>query len=288
MKLPGYREDHIDRKFALELPRSVFHRDKRYAPLPSDQPDSEELTRRMQRFELFSCLPRPVLAELASAASVQVFCVGDHIWCEGEPNLHALFIEQGLVKAARRNRKGIGCTYGLYGPGDSMGIYAICAGMEYPTDAVAMNNGMTAILVDSVAILRFAEKYPHLAGPLRTEIGRFTDAFIQKIEIVSAGTAPHRLAVLMTMLVDRYGVENEGCKSRLPMTLTLEQISEIIGTRLETVARILNSWKKNGWLTIDTNGCHFTRLDKMRELLPDCTEHGGDEDAPKTKSRHRL
>jgi CRP-like cAMP-binding protein len=150
-----------------------------------------------------------------------------------------------------------------------MGIFAIWAGMKYPTDAVAMNDGMSAIFVDSDAMLKFADKYPRLAGPLRVEIGHFTEAFIRKIEIVSAGTVPQRLAVLMTQLIDRYGVDKKGNKARLPISLTLEQMSEIVGVRLETVARIMSGWKKEGWLTIDSAGCHFARLDKVRALLPD-------------------
>lgn len=255
-------------EFAVDLPRRVFRRIKRHSPLPSGQPSKEELTKRMQRFELFAKLPVRVLAELVASANVQAFRAGEYIWHHNEPDRRVVFIEQGFVKAARRNKEGVSRTYGLYGPGDSMGIFAIWAGMKYPTDAVAMNDGMMGIFVDSEAILRFAEKYPRLAGPLRIEIGRFADAFIHKIEIVSAGTVPQRLAVLMTMLIDRYGVDKKGNKARLPITLTLEQISEIVGVRLETVARIMSSWKRAGWLTIDANGCHFARLDKVRELMP--------------------
>lgn len=258
-----------DRDFAVDLPRRVFRRIKRHAPLPSGQPGKEELAKRMRRFGLFAKLPSRVLSELVTAASVQAFRAGEYVWHQHEADRRVMFIEQGLVKAARRNREGSSRTYGLYGPGDSMGIFAIWAGMKYPTDAVAMNDGMMAIFVDSEAILKFAEKYPRLAGPLRIEIGRFAEMFIQKIEIVSAGTVPQRLAVLMTMLIDRYGTDKKGSKARLPITLTLEQISDIVGVRLETVARVMSAWKKNGWLTIDSSGCHFTRLDKVRELLPD-------------------
>jgi CRP-like cAMP-binding protein len=258
-----------DQGFAVDLPRRVFRRIKRHAPLPSGQPSKEELTKRMQRFALFSGLPARVLSELVSAATVEAFRAGEYIWRHNDEDRRVMFIEQGLVKAARRNREGVSRTYGLYGPGDSMGIFAIWAGMKYPTDAVAMNDGMSAIFIDTDAMLKFAEKYPRLAGPLRVEIGHFTEAFIRKIEIVSAGTVPQRLAVLMTQLIDRYGVEKKGNKARLPITLTLEQISEIVGVRLETVARILSGWKKESWLTIDASGCHFARLDKVRELLPD-------------------
>ena len=255
--------------FAVDLPRRVFRRIKRHAPLPSVQPGKEELAKRMRHFDFFAKLPARVLSELIGAAKVQAFRAGEYIWHHNEPDSRVMFIEKGFVKAARRNKAGVSRTYGLYGPGDSMGIFAIWAGMKYPTDAVAMNDGMMAIFIDTEAMLKFAEKYPRLAGPLRIEIGRFTDAFIQKIEIVSAGTVPQRLAVLMTMLIERYGVDKKGSKARLPINLTLEQISEIVGVRLETVARIMSGWKRQGWLTIDANGCHFARLDKVSELLPD-------------------
>ena len=255
--------------FAVDLPRRVFRRIKRHAPLSVGQPGKEELMKRMRCFDFFAQLPARVLSELVSSSSVQAFRAGEYIWRQGEPDSRVMFIEQGLAKTARRNKEGISRTYGLYGPGDSMGIFAIWSGMKYPTDAVAMNDGMRAIFVDVEAILKFSEKYPRLAGPLRIEIGRFTEAFIQKIEIVSAGTVPQRLAVLMTQLIDRYGVDKKGNKARLPITLTLEQISDIVGVRLETVARILSAWKKDGWLKIDAEGCHFARLDKVRELLPD-------------------
>lgn len=263
------QKDIGDKSFSVDLPRRVFRRIKRQAPLPSGQPGKEEMTKRMQRFALFAGLPSRVIAELAAAASVQAFRAGEYIWHHHEPDRRVMFIEQGLVKGARRNRHGVSRTYALFGPGDSMGVFAIWAGMKYPTDAVAMNDGMSAIFIDSEAMLKFAEKYPRLAGPLRTEIGRFTEAFIQKIEIVSAGTVPQRLAVLMTMLIERYGVDKKGNKARLPITLTLEQISEIVGVRLETVARTMSVWKRDSWLRMDSAGCHFTRLDKVRELLPD-------------------
>lgn len=262
------RAARTDKTFPVELPRRVFRRIRRQRPLPSEQPGREELAARLRRFELFARLPARVLAELVGAAKVQVFRAGDYIWHHGEPDQRVMFIEQGFVKAARRNREGVSRTYGLYGPGDSMGIFAIWAGMKYPTDAVAMNDGMTAIFIDTDAMLKFAEKYPRLAGPLRIEIGHFTEAFIRKIEIVSAGTVPQRLAVLMSQLIDRYGVDKKGVKARLPIALTLEQISEIVGVRLETVTRVMSGWKRQGWLTIDARGFHFARLDKVRELLP--------------------
>lgn len=260
---------HTDgQPFVVDLPRRVFRRCRQRALLPEGQPGQAELAERMQRFALFARLPPGELAELAAAASIQSFRTGETIWHEGERNRRVMFIEQGLVKAARCRRGGGKRTYGLYGPGDSMGLYAIWAGMKYPTDAVALNDGMSAILMEADFLARFAEAHPELAEPLMVEIGHFTEAFIRKIDIVSAGTVPERLAVLMTMLIERYGIASQADSARLPINLTLAHISEIVDARAETVARALGSWRRQGWFRVDEHGCHFARLDKLYALLP--------------------
>lgn len=255
------------RTFQVELPRRVFRRVNRASPLPVEQPRKDELAERMRRFELFAKLPQRILMGLVAASRVRVCRTGESLWRYGDPAQRAVFIESGFIKAARSNSEGLRRTYGLFGPGDSLGLFAIWAGTGYPTDAIALNEGLTLIEIEADAIHRFVEKNPRLSTPIRREIGNFTEAFINKIEIVSAGTVPERLAVLMVQLIDRYGVEKKGNRARLPISLTLEQLSEIIGVRLETVARALSVWKRSGWLHIDSDGCHFTRLDKVRDLL---------------------
>ncbi|MCK9202579.1 MAG: hypothetical protein M0P42_15745, partial [Gallionella sp.] len=67
-------------------------------------------------------------------------------------------------------------------------------------------------------------------------------------------------------LVGRYGVDGQGEKARMPVFLTLVQISAIIDARIETVARALGRWKRARWLIIDAHGWHLNCLDKLREL----------------------
>lgn len=148
-----------------------------------------------------------------------------------------------------------------------MGLYAFWAGMGYITDAVALNDGVNVITFGAGEISRLAEQNPQFSRNLKDEVTRFSQAFIHKIEIISAGTIEQRLAVLLLQLVDRYGVDREGEQVRLPVFLTQAQISEIIDARIETVARSVSQWKRAGWLTLDAHGWHFNCLDKLRGLL---------------------
>ena len=256
-------------RFIVNLPRTRIPRRSSLAPAVAERLSEAEMIERLRRFEMFEPLPDAILKKLAKSASIQVYRAGDRLWNQGEPNERVVFIEQGLAKTARRTRGGDSRTFGLYGPGDSMGIYAIWAGMKYPTDAWAMSDGMAVIQLDPLTLLQCAEKQARLSVALMAEISRFTEALVHKIEIVGAGSISERVAALMVMLVDRYGIEVGEGKACLPVYLTLEQIGEIVDSRLETVNRVLVKWKRQGWLTVNTSGYHFLHFDNVRALLPE-------------------
>jgi len=253
----------------LDLPRNLTWRRRRITPLPKEEPGLTELARRMHRFDLFAPLPEALCGSVAKMARIESFRAGEVLWHQGEPNRRVLFIERGLAKTERRIRKDLSRTYGLYGPGDSMGIYALWTGMRYPTDAVALNDGMTALTLSADALVQAVHDQPLLSVPLMEEIGRFTEAFIRKIEIVSAGTVPQRIASFMVMLVERYGTQDGDGSAHLPIYLTLTHIGEIVDARLETVARVLGDWKRQGWLVMEGDGFHFQRFDRICALLPE-------------------
>lgn len=257
------------------VPRSAFFR-ARAVPAgvrPSQQLKCSALLSHLRRFDLLADLPPAALQEVAADASVRACRRGEFLWHRGDAAKQVVLIDSGFVKMTRRDRDGTSKTYGLSGPGDSLGIFAFWAGMRYPSDAVALNKGVTLLVIDALKLTRLPDRYPVLAGKLQVEVIRFTEAFIDKIEIISAGTIPQRLAMLMMQLVNRYGVSRGREQAYLPICLPLEQIGEILGARIETVARCFAQWKRAGWLSTDAHGCHFTHLEKVRELLHSCSAH---------------
>lgn len=224
-------------------------------------------SRRLRRFELFAGLPEPVLNGLAGATRVEKFPAGACIWRQGEENRLVLFIEHGLAVTSRQTREGVDRAYGIYGPGDSLGVFAIWAGMRYPTNALALNSGLIALGLDTDALVRCAEREPALAEPLRGEIGRFTESFLRKIDIVSAGAVSTRIATLLAILIERYGTTTATRRACLPYKLTLAQVGSITDARVETVARVFSEWKRQGWLATDSEGIHVLELDRLHALV---------------------
>lgn len=254
----------------LILPRSLFFRTRVLAAGPQSptQLSHGELATRLRCFELFADLSLTALQEVAALVTVRAYRRGEFLWQWGDPAEKVALIDSGFVKAGRRDRKGVSKTYALFGPGDSLGLFAFYAGMRYPTDAVALNEGLILLFIEAVELTRLAHKYPALAEKLQGEVTRFTEAFINKIEVITAGSIAQRLAVLMMQLIGRYGVAHRSDQAQLPIVLPQELIGEIIGARVETVARVLARWKRDGWIATDAHGYHFHCLDKLRGLLP--------------------
>lgn len=255
----------------LSLTRHDFRRGARHPTSLATAPTSEEIARRLKRFALFADLPDTALANLAARAEARAFRAWETLWHRHDSADLVLFIETGLAKTARHNSLGQSRTYGLHGPGDSLGIYALWAGRLYPTDAVALSEGMTALAVQADGLLDLARRNRRFAERIAVEIGRFTEAFIDKIEIVSAGPVARRIAALLAMLLERFGGSRPGDPTgdtaRLPITLPLELIGEIVDARIETVARTLSLWKRQGWLAVDDAGYDIKRLDALRALI---------------------
>lgn len=254
------------------LPKQVFRRGAARARHAPPQPGHAELQERLACFPPFADLPGRMLDHIATGTRACAYHAAETIWRQGERADRALFIETGLAKTTRRNCLGNPRTYGLHGPGDSMGVYAICAGGDYPTDAVALSEGMSGLLIDGPLLTTLAARHSALSNRLLIEVGRFAETFFHKIEIVSAGSIERRLAVLMGWLTERYGrfVQSEATSSPrsvyLPISLTLAHVAEIVDARIETVARVFSLWKRRGWLTMDTHGCAFQDMVAIRTL----------------------
>jgi CRP-like cAMP-binding protein len=71
----------------------------------------------------------------------------------------------------------------------------------------------------------------------------------------------------MLYLIERYGVDKQGVRARVPFSITRDELGKMVGARLETVVRVLGNWKRAGWLDSRADGFHVMRTDKLRDLI---------------------
>jgi CRP-like cAMP-binding protein len=94
-----------------------------------------------------------------------------------------------------------------------------------------------------------------------------TDALRDKIDIVSAGTVPRRLAALFLHLARRFGVPSETGAVTIEIGLTREQIGQLVSARTETVVRVLGRWQRAGWFDGGRARIELVRPDMLARIL---------------------
>lgn len=90
-----------------------------------------------------------------------------------------------------------------------------------------------------------------------------TASLRSKIDIVSAGTVPRRVAALLLHLAGRFGREFKDGTMEIQPALTREQIGQLVNARTETVIRIMSRWSKAGWIRGTSSGIKLMRMDML-------------------------
>lgn len=221
------------------------------AGIPQRGPD---IIAKLRGLEEFRKLGTATIESIAEQAELRRLRAGGRLWTSGDAAHQVAIVLSGIVKLARKNLDGDSFTYGMFGPGDPVGVPALMANRRYPTDAVAMSNGVEVVLISVARINELARKDPAVGIALVRMLLKFIEIMRSKIEITSAGFVPCRLQVLMLYLADHFGSWDGDGQANIPLALTREQIAEIIGVRLETVVRELKRWQRAGWIEMSSKG----------------------------------
>lgn len=227
---------------------------------------TKDAAQRLARSPIFADIPRTRLTRLARGAVVKRLRAGEIMWQGGEPAQYVALIESGLLRLGRPNNGGESYSYGIFGPGELVGLFAALHGGVYPTDATAVNSTVEVIKISSESLIEAMQKEPLVGIAVCKALVEFTNVLRAKIEIISAGPVPNRIAALMLYLVSRFGKMQGERSAFLPLPLTREQIGELVGARFETVIRTLTQWDRAGWFRTTSEGFELLRLDMLRRV----------------------
>lgn len=88
-----------------------------------------------------------------------------------------------------------------------------------------------------------------------------------KIDVMSAGSVPQRLASLLIGLVERFGDEAEDGSTILPIPLGRTDLALLVGTTVETAIRAMRKWQKDGIVDTVEGGFVLRDLAALRRMV---------------------
>lgn len=191
---------------------------------------------------VFCNLPPRALQRLSEITSASSYPKGATLFVEGQTARGVFILCNGKVKLFTSSRDGKSLIARIADPGEILGLPATLTGKAYELTAEVIDPTQ-ANFISRTDFLSFLREYSEAAVRVAQQLGESYHAAVA--EMRTFGLASSAAEKLARFLMDWCANHNNG-KGNLQarLTLTHEEIGEMIGASRETVTRLFSSFKK--------------------------------------------
>ncbi len=210
---------------------------------------------------LFRELPAPVIERIGSYMKSRKVARGATIFTKGDPGTGLMGVVSGSVKISVASAEGRDIVLNIIHAGEVFGEIALLDGLPRTADAIAMTDCELAV-IERRDFVEFLRSHPDitlkfieiLCGRLRR-----TSEQVQDLTFLDL---PARLAKALLRLT----AEIELSARTRRVTITQEEISQIIGRSRESTNKQLREWTKCGWIRLERGGVTILAPDKLAKI----------------------
>ena len=199
------------------------------------------LTCPMREEYLFCNLPMVALHRLNEIRSTAVYPRSAMLFIEGQQPRGVFVLCTGKAKLSTSSAEGKTVITKISEAGDVLGLSATISNRPYEVTAEMIEPGQ-ANFITRDALLQFMREYGEVAVRVAEQLSRNYYTAYEGIRSLGLTSSPsERFAQL---LLGWSNAVSNGDPLQLKLTLTHEEIAEIIGTTRETVSRLFSQFKK--------------------------------------------
>lgn len=220
----------------------------------------------LKRTPVFAPVEHDVFDRLVQAAFIRTYTRGQHLWQAGDQALGMTVVANGLVKVARPTPRGRLALCALFGAPGTVGDLALINDVPYPAHALAATQNVGIIVIPRGPIFEALKESRHFALSLAQNLEGKVSALHEKIDVLSAGSVEVRLATLLLKLYVRYGDEFDDGTLRVGVSLSRQDLADLVATSLETAIRVMTRWERSGVVATDSEGFRIQRPRVLRAI----------------------
>ncbi|WP_226779916.1 Crp/Fnr family transcriptional regulator [Oceaniglobus trochenteri] len=192
----------------------------------------------------FSRLSRPEIRAILDEATPRRFDEGTEIFREGQPAERFYLLLDGYLRVVRTTPAGDQIIVLHISPGQLFGIAPALQRTSYPASAVAAAESL-ALSWPVRLWPSFSAKYEGFATETYRTVGARMGEIQETLTEMATQAVEKRVAAAVLRMVNQSGRKTaEGIEIAFPVTR--QNISDMTGTTLHTVSRLLSAWEKDG------------------------------------------
>jgi CRP/FNR family cyclic AMP-dependent transcriptional regulator len=191
---------------------------------------------------LFCNLSLPAVQRLNEIKSIAVYPKSTMLFIEGQQPRGVFVLCTGKAKLFASSRDGKTIITKISEAGDVLGLNATISNRPYEVTAEMMEPGQANFIARD-ALLQFLREYGEVALRVAEQLSSNYYTAYEEIRTLGLSSSPsEKFAKLLLSWSPNSGNAND--PTHLKLTLTHEEIAEMIGTTRETVSRLFSDFKK--------------------------------------------
>jgi CRP/FNR family transcriptional regulator, cyclic AMP receptor protein len=214
---------------------------------------------------LFCNLPSAAIQALAAITSAAVYPKGATLFVEGQSPRGVFVLCSGRVKLSTSSADGRTLILRMSEAGEVLGLPATVTGKPYELTAEVIEPTQANFIARS-DFLRFLSENGEAALRVAQQLGETYHSAVAEMRTIGLShSAGEKLARFLLDLCSDHAKTNG--EIRLTMTLTHEEIAQIIGASRETVTRIFSDFKKKQFLQVKGSTVVIKNKAALEELV---------------------
>jgi CRP/FNR family transcriptional regulator, nitrogen oxide reductase regulator len=202
----------------------------------------------IQQFELLAQLTPSEFEAIVGAGREKRFSRGETIFTEGDPADHVMMVLSGFVKVTQMGFDGNEVILSLNGAGEIVGSYPVCANSTRSSTARAVQP-CVALVWDAATFEKLLARIPTFRRNSVRALEQRLFEMEQRFREVSM-EAGRKLSMELARLADR--VSRRSDNGLLEISVSRHELAKLTGTTLFTVSRLLERWRQQGIVRLET------------------------------------
>lgn len=190
------------------------------------------------------------------------FRKGETVFEDGDTAKGVYFINKGTAKLSKHGVFGKEQILRFIKEGDMFGYRSILCGENFQANGEAMTDIETTFLPADF-FLYLLSVDPKLSFVMLQKIAFELGESANTVTFLAQKTVRERLAEILLLLEQKLGTDPEGF---IQISLTREEIANIIGTATESAIRLISEFKQDGLIEVDGRNIKILLHDKLKKL----------------------
>ncbi|MEG6616024.1 Crp/Fnr family transcriptional regulator [Peptococcaceae bacterium 1198_IL3148] len=214
---------------------------------------------------LFSELNEEQLLKIAKLIQDRHYQRGQFIFIESEPGKALFILKQGLIKLTKRTEDGREHILHFVHPGEIFAEVVLFGDASYPATAEVQQNSIVGS-IGNADMEQLIKDNPEIAVSMLHIMARRLRIAQDKAMNLALNDVRRRLIFVLLDLASENGCATEK-GIEINLSLTNQELANMVGTSRESVNRIINDLKKGGTLDVNRQQIIILNKQKLRSLM---------------------